>query len=295
MLQREGTADQQELEAQPEGIQPAILLMCASRWPQYDQRTMAPDAAPHFAFDQQQRSTLNVSGLAAYVQHPPKGRLGWVHVRQVWLPDWRPNKWAYEVQHLEVTFRSHDLHEQYEAEGREYDPWEVLMLTTYATFLTDELSAVEAYFSQFTEKPEFVRHPDRVGCPHEFVNTAWADETPARWSLVRRAWVAYLLCLEAEQHVVSWNTPQERLEGQVTQVSFNTLSLMTSDGVRQLWFTDRFHAQIYHREDDGSLRLWSEPSPREILFGEQLPVWDDQLRRWVKFGDPDGHHIPSDL
>lgn len=263
----------------------AILLMYASLGPQYDQRTMSSDDAPHFAFNQQQRNTLNVSGLAAYVQRPPKGRVGWVHVRQIWLPDWRPKKWAYEVQHLEVTFRSHDLHERYEAEGLDYEPWEVLMLTAYSTFLTDELSAVEAFFARFTEKPEFVRHPDRVGCPHEPSNTNWSEETPARWSLVRRAWVAYLLCLKAEQRVVSWNTPQERLEGQVTKVSFNTFSLMTTAGVRELWFGNRFCAQIYHQEDDGYLRPWSEPSSREALFGEELPMWDDQFSHWVL---PDG-------
>lgn len=222
-----------------------------------------------------------MSGLAAYVQQPPPDRVGWVHVRRVWLPNWRPTKWAYEVQHLEVTFDSYEELERLEAEQLDHEPWEVLMLTRHLAFLTDQLSTVETFFSQFTEKAQYIHHPDRVECPHEYANEEMSDETPARWSLIRRAWVRQLLSCKEQGLAVRWDTPGERLQGQVTDVSFNSFVISTIGGGHRKSFSDRFGAQLSHIEDDGYIRsLWKEPSARTALYAESLPVWNSALARW---------------
>ncbi|GGO29825.1 hypothetical protein [Deinococcus humi] len=242
---------------------------------------------PPFVFDQQQRNTLKVSDLAAYVQQSARDRIGWIHVRQVWLPDWQPEKWAYEVQRIEVTFQSYETWKRREAE-QSVEPWEVLMLTQYSVFVTDHLPTVEAFFSRFVEKPEYVRHPDRVDCPHEYADEELSDELPARWSLVRRAWVSYLLYLQVQEATVYWDAPAERLQGQITEVGFNSFVLTTDQGAQHLWFSDRFGTHIYSIEEDGYVgNLWREPSARVALHAEDLPVWDDVLACWISLSETD--------
>lgn len=235
-----------------------------------------------FAFDLKQRNTLKVSGLAAYVQRPPPDRVGWVHARHVWLPDWRPEKWAYEVQHLEVTFASYEQWKHLEAEQRGHEPLEILMVTRHSTFLSDDLGTVEAFFARFTDRPEWAQHPDKVGCPHEYVGERRSNESPARWSLVRRAFVARLLDFQASGVTFVWDTPRRRLEGRVTAVHFHSFVLSTKAGEVQFSFADRWAARVYQVEEDGYVRaLWQEPTGRMALDPSTLPVWEDASECWV--------------
>lgn len=235
-----------------------------------------------FKFDQKQRNTLHVSGLAAYVQHPPHDRIGWVHAKHVWLPEWQPDKWAYEVQHVEVTFQSYESLKRYDTEQLDHEPIEILMLTHYSSFLSDDLPTVEAFFARYTARVEWVQHPDNVDWPMEYANERLSQASPARWSLIRRAWVACLLCLQDQGLTIWWDTLLERLQGQVTKVNFNSFVLTTTSGQHHIWFSDRFEARLWHREEDGYVRvLWHEPSPHMSLLPEDLPVWNDVLEQWV--------------
>ncbi len=186
------------------------------------------------------------------------------------------------MQHLEVTFASYEHWKHLEAEQRGHEPLEILMVTRHSTFLSDDLGTVEAFFAQFTDQPEWAQHPDKVGCPHEYVGERRSDESPARWSLVRRAFVARLLDLQASGVTFVWDTPRRRLEGRVTAVHFNSFVLSTKAGEVQFSFADRWEARVYQVEEDGYVRaLWQEPKGRMTIDPSTLPVWGDASGRWV--------------
>jgi len=244
---------------------------------------MDTPAAIPFEFDLQQRNTLNASGLAAYVQRPPPDRVGWVHVMRVWLPGWRPAKWAYQVQHIEVTFESYCTVEEYEAQQLDFEPLEVLMITAYEAFLSDDIREVERFFAEFTDSPEFVRHPDRVRCPHEFANEELSDELPACWSMIRRSWAALLLCLQDAGHKVVWDRLGKQLRGKITQVVWNSFEITTAEESVTLSFNQRYGVQLHRVHEDGYVQmLWHEPTSRTSLDPSTLPIWSYALKQWVK-------------
>ncbi|MFB9993545.1 hypothetical protein ACFFLM_16385 [Deinococcus oregonensis] len=240
-----------------------------------------PAKAP-FEFDLQQRNTLNVSGLAAYVQRPPPDHVGWVHVMQVWLPGWRPAKWAYQVQHRDVTFESYCVVEDYEAQQLDFEPLEVLIITAYQAFLSDDIREVERFFAEFTDNPEFVRHPDKVRCPPEYANEEQPEELPACWSLIRRRWAALLLCLRDSGNEVVWDCPGKQLRGNVTQVAWNSFEISTAEEAVTLSFSQRFGVRLYRVSEDGYVQmLWHEPTSRTSLDPSTLPIWSYSLSQWV--------------
>lgn len=248
----------------------------------YVQSQMASSPNTPFEFDLQQRNTLNVSGLAAYVQRPLPDRVGWVHVKQIWLPDWRPKKWAYQVQHVEVTFESFNALHEFEAQQLDFEPLEVLMITAHTVFLTDDLRSVEAFFAKFMDRAEFARHPDHVSCPHEYADEKLSDELPARWSLIRRAWVVLLLEAQHAGWNVVWSSAHHQLKGKVTKVGFNSFEISTASGTLSLGFSDRFGAQFYRLHEDGYVQhLWDEPTSRTAIDAESLPIWSYALSAWV--------------
>lgn len=247
---------------------------------------MVPLADQTFAFNLQQCNTLNVSGLAAYVQRSPSDRVGWVYARRVWLPGWSPAKWAYEVQYIEVTFESYCVLEEYQAEQLDVEPWKVLMVTAHTAFLTDELHRVEAFFAQWTDSVDFVRHPDEVSCPREYANEELSEELPARWNLIERAWVAYLLCLQQSGVVVVWSEPRQQLQGRITDVGWNSFELTTTLAVHRFRFSQRHEAQVYRVHDDGYVEsVWTEPTARVAIFPEELPFWSYARNEWVMLDD----------
>ncbi|MVN87957.1 hypothetical protein GO986_14450 [Deinococcus sp. HMF7620] len=237
-------------------------------------------SAPRFKLSIQQVNTLNRSGLAAYVQRPPKDRVGWVSVRQVWLPEWRPAKWAYEVQHLEVTLDSFWTLKVYEEQQLDIEPWDLLMLSAFSSFLSDDLGEVERFFALFIDRPEFARHPDRVDCPHEFANEEWSRETPAHYSLIRRAWVAFLLCARDRVMEMNWLTPQQILRGHVTRVGLGDFDLLTTEGLRTVAFGQRYEAQVWAVDAEGGIQQWQEPSKRLGLSAQRLPIWSHEAESW---------------
>ncbi|UQN10704.1 hypothetical protein M1R55_30500 (plasmid) [Deinococcus sp. QL22] len=207
-------------------------------------------------------------------------------MRQVWLPGWQPAKWAYEVQHIEVLLQSYEKVQRYEAEGLDYEPWEYLMLTQYSAFLTDQLASVESVFAQHMDRPEYVRHPDHVGWPYESPNEQLPAESWARWSLIRRAWVACLLSIQQQGMEVVWDTPGQPLHGRITRVGFGDFELTTVTAQHQLWFANRSEARLYQLEQEGSVEiLWREPTTRIVVDAQTLPVWDDLQTQWFSLVD----------
>ncbi|MFC6661704.1 hypothetical protein [Deinococcus multiflagellatus] len=215
------------------------------------------------------------------MQRPPRDRVGWVHVRQVWLPGWRPAQWAYEVQHLEVTLESFWTAQRDAEAGLDVEPWDELMLTAYTTFLTDDLKEVEDFFAPFIDRPEFARHPDRVDCPHEYANEEWSGETPARYSLTRRAWAAFLLCTQERKLDLHWTEGPQALAGRVLRVGLGDFDLLTAQGLHTMTFGQRYGAQVWAEAAEGYAEGWTEPGSRIALDPSALPLWSFAQAAWI--------------
>lgn len=240
-----------------------------------------------FHFDLKQTNTLRVSGLAAYVQRPPEDRIGWVLAQGVWLPEWRPKKWATQVQRIEVTWDSLKAVQAAEEAQLNFEPWDYYMVTDHELFLTDDMAEVERYFALYTDKPEFAQHPDHVQCPHEFNNHELSRDLPAHFNLKRRKLVRLLLHYQATGCTMTWDDGYTRIQGRVGHVHLASVDVTDSTGKQtSLWLgpCDSLHISV--TEPDGYIRADWIPSCRPQGFDPaSLPVWDFGQQVWVSLHD----------
>lgn len=235
-----------------------------------------------FKFDLQQINTMKVSGLAAYVQRPPKDRIAWILAQGIWLPDWRPKKWATQVQLIELTWESFETVQQYEAEQLDFEPWDYYMVTAHQMFLTDDVREVEKFFAEYTDKPEFVQHPDRVDCPHEFSNEELTDDLPVIWNFKRRSVVRTLLDLKSEGLTVTWQDGTSTTTGQIGQISVNHFEMESAAGKQWLWLGPSNDLRITTVEPDGYIRShWWNTCRRVAYCHSGLPVWSEAAGGWI--------------
>lgn len=235
-----------------------------------------------FKFDLQQWNTLRVSGLAAYIQRPEGDRVGWVLAQGVWLPDWKPKKWAIQVQKLVVTFESFETVERIEQTETYPEPWDYYMLTDYEMFITDDQRTVEQYFAEYTDKPEFAQHPDRVSCPHEFNNGELRRDLPAYWSLQRRSVVDKLLELRSAGREITWQEGNEFFSGYIGKIYPSWFEMKTLEGLKSILLGPSEGLRITTLEADGHIAThwWASYRPQGH-FPASLPVWSESAGGWI--------------
>lgn len=236
-----------------------------------------------FHFDLQQINTMKVSGLAAYVQRPPHNRIGWVLAEGVWLPEWRPRKWAWQVQWIEVTWDSYETVQDTQEAQQDFEPWDYYMVTAHKIFLTEDISVVEAFFAQHTDLPDYAQHPDRVLCPHEFRRYKQTGDLPAHFNLKRREVVRRLLDYQRTGSVITWDDGHERVTGLVQHVALTHARLIDADGVvTTVWLGPSDSLRITVTESDGYVRTdWMSSRRPQGFDPGSLPVWNFKREAWV--------------
>lgn len=235
-----------------------------------------------FKFDLKQWNTLKTSGLAAYVQHPPPERIGWVLAQRIWLPDWRPQKWAMQVQHFDLTWESFEAVQSGDLNPCQIEPWDYYMVTAYERFITDDQQTVEDFFAQFIGKPEFAQHPDRVQCPHEYDNEELSEELPAVRSLRRRSVVYLLLCLKKAGRLITWQNGYGVDKGQIGELSATHFELLTEAGQKWLSIEPTNGLSITSTNSEGLADShWFNSSRPIAYFPASLPIWSFAERQWV--------------
>lgn len=235
-----------------------------------------------FNFDLQQWNTLKVSGLAAYLQRPERDRVGWILAQGVWLPDWRPKKWAIQIQKLVVTFESFETVQQLEQSETYFEPWDYFMLTEYEMFITDDQHTAEQYFAKYTDKPEFAQHPDRVNCPHEFNNKELSYDLPAYWSLQRRSVVDTLIHLKEAGRKVTWQEGNDFFSGYIGKIYPAWFEMMTPEGKKSIGLGPSDGLRITTVEPDGYIAThWRTSCRLQGHFPENLPIWSEAADDWI--------------